>query len=63
MITLTILSINFVGEGLKDAFNLREENNKLIINKWYWSSCSSTIYISYLLRPNPIAFPFFQCFK
>ncbi|CAC5493262.1 ABC transporter permease, partial [Escherichia coli] len=23
MITLTILSINFVGEGLKDAFNPR----------------------------------------
>ena len=25
MITLTILSINFVGEGLKDAFNLRKK--------------------------------------
>ena len=26
MIMFTILSINFVGEGLKDAFNLKVEN-------------------------------------
>lgn len=61
MITLTILSINFVGEGLKDAFNLKEENNKLIINKWYWSKLFQYhLYCNYLYVLIPLLFHFFN---
>lgn len=39
---------------------LKEENNKLIINKWYWSKLFQYhLYCNYLLRPNPIAFSIF----
>ena len=54
MITLTILSINFVGEGLKDAFNPR--GRSLIIKEALVNSSTS---LFYLLRPKPIAFSIF----
>ena len=57
MIMFTILSINFVGEGLKDAFNPKIEDNdkKRLIN------IDQSLLI-YLLRPKPIARSIFSVF-